>query len=368
MRLAFGLVALMTIAAASASLAQQPKKPTKPHVKNQDITKGQGQVQGGDGVFGTTYTLNSGWNFTLLKARYSIEPFNSYNTVLAKEDEKLLILTVAIKNSLPSDLFFGGLEWQAVDEEGHVFPSGDYRLNSDGNKGSSPTLKPGQGIGQFPDKDELAVAFEIPTKSRISKLILKDGRKFVKGEEVVRYFIADAAKKDRDGQDGNPKNTIAPLPAFVRDPSDKLGAVALQTPVIKPGFAVPTGYYSVTVDSVATSTSEKCKDELPAEGKQFAIVTFTVKNIWGKEIGLFDLVSTEFNKLRDKDGEKYPVIDGSGARKAKRDEAVSDDLHLAPGESTTFRLFYEIPKDAKVKSVEFGQGNGRKYIVDAAAN
>ena len=196
---------------------------------------------------------------------------------------------------------------------------------------------------------------------------MKDGRKFVKGEEVARYFIANVATKERDGQVGNPKNTIAPLPDFVRDPADKLGATAVSVPTVKPGFAVPTGYYSVSVDSVTTSSTEKCKEQPPADGKQFAIVTMTAKNISGKDIGLFDLLNSDETVLRDADNEKYPIVDGSGARKPKRDEAVADDFSLKPGESTTFRLFYEIPKDAKLKSLTFGQGSGRKYLVDLAA-
>ncbi|HLJ56556.1 MAG TPA: DUF4352 domain-containing protein, partial [Chthonomonadaceae bacterium] len=341
-----------------------PKKPAKP---NQDVTKGQGQVQGGDGVFGRVYTLNSGWNFAVLKACYTVDPFNSYNTIIAKPDEKLLVLTVAIKNATPADLYFGGEEWQAVGEEGHDYPSGDYRLASLGNQGANVTLKPGQGAGQMPDKDEMAVAFSIPGKARITKLILKQGRKFVPGEEVVRYYIAELATKSRDGQDGNPMNKIAPLPDFVRDPADKTGAVALPEPPIKIGFAAPTGYYAASLDSIALSTTEKCKGQAPEEGKQFAILTFTVKNIWSKEVGLFDFVSNEEMQLRDADGEKYSVFDGSGARKAKRDEAVADDFTMKPGESYTFRIFYQIPKDAKPKSIAFGQAGGRKYVVDLTA-
>ncbi len=363
MRLAIGLMALLGAAAITVSQAQTVKKGSKPPVKSQDITKGQGQVQGGDGVFGTVYTLNSGWNFTLLKARYQVDPHDSYAGVRAKPDEKLLVLSVAIKNTDPSDKYFGGLEWQAVDEAGHDYASQDYRLSSIGSTSNSLNLKPGQGAGQFPDKDELAVAFEVPAKARISKLILKDGRKFVKGEAVVRYFIADVATKERDGQIGNPKNAIARLPDFVRDPADKLGAVALDQPVIKMGQAVPTGFYSVSVDSVTLSSTEKLKDQPPGEGKKFAIATFTAKNIFAKELGLFDLLATDEMVIRDSENDKYPA-DSTGARRATRDDSVADNLMIKPGESTTFRLFFEVPKDAKLKSLTFGQGNGRKYVTD----
>lgn len=364
MKAKFGLLSLLAILLPATALAQKPKKsPAKPPVKSQDISRAQGQLQGGDGIFGSIYTLNSGWNFTILRARYTLNPFTSYNGLFPEPDTKLLVLSIAIKNSDSADKFFGGPEFQAFDEEGHDYASSDYRLSSLGSKENAFNLKPGQGIGQMPDKDEFAIAFNVPGKAHISKIILKDGRKFVKDEQVVRYFISDVATRERDGQVGNPKNVIAPLPDYVRDPADKLGATALTVPPTKIGTAVPTGYYAVSIDSVVLSSTEKCKDTLPADGKQYAIVTMTAKNNWSKEMGLFDLLSDSTTVLKDADGEKYAVVEGSSRRKAKRDEAVPDDVSLQPGESYTFRHFFEVPKDVKLKSITFGQGSSRKYMI-----
>jgi hypothetical protein len=276
------------------------------------------------------------------------------------------VLAIAIKNSDPADKFFGGPEFQAFDEDGHDYNGSDYRLSSLGAKQNSLSLKPGQGVGQVPEKDELAVSFNVPSKARISKIILKDGRKFVKDEKVVRYFIADVATKERDGAVGNPKNAIAPLPDYARDPSDKTGATALTVPMTKIGTAMPTGYYAVSIDSVMLSSTEKCKDKLPDDGKQYAIVTMTVKNNWSKPIGLFDLLSEGTTVLRDTDGEKYGVIEGTDKRKVKRDEAGTFE-DLQPGETCRFRHFFEVPKDVKLKSVTFGQGSSRKYSIDLTA-
>lgn len=366
MKTTFGFIALLTFALPAVAPAQQKKAPAKPPVKNQDISRAQGQLQGGAGVFGSIYTLNSGWNFSILRARYTVEPYLSYDGQFPEEDGKLLVLSIAIKNSDPADKFFGGPEFQAYDEDGHEYGSADYRLTSEGSKSNSFNLKPGQGYGQNPDSDELAIAFKVPGKARISKIILKEGRKFVKDEKVVRYFIADVATRERDGDVGNPKNIITPLPQMLRDPADKLGAVALPLPTTKLGVAVPTGYYAVSIDSVTLSSTEKCKDRLPEDGKQYGIVTMTVKNIWSKPLSLFDLLSDSTTVLKDADGEKYTVIEGSGRRKAKRDDEIKED-DLKPGETVTFRHFYELPKDVKLKSVSFGQGSSRKYQVDLTA-
>jgi len=367
MKFTLGLIALLSMALPAISMAQKKapaKSPAKPPVKNQDISRAQGQLQGGDGVFGSIYTLNSGWNFTILRARYSVDPYLSYNGAFPAADSKLLVLSLAIKNSDSADKFFGGPEFQAFDEDGHEYPSTDYRLTSTGAKESSFNLKPGQGLGQVPEKDELTIAFNVPDKSRITKIILKDGRKFVKDEQVVRYFIADVATKERDGAVGNPKNTITPLPAFMRDPADKFGTLPYAVAPTKLGTFVPSGYYAVSIDSVALSATDKVKDQAPADGKQYAVVTMTVKNNWTKEMGLFDLLSEETTVLKDADGEKYKVIEGTAKRKAKRDEDIPDDLRLQPGESYTYRHFYEVPKDVKLKSITFGQGDSRKYSID----
>ncbi|MCW3053827.1 MAG: hypothetical protein JWN14_2997 [Chthonomonadales bacterium] len=367
MKFTFGLIALLSMTLPAISMAQKKapvKPPIKPQVKNQDISRSQGQLQGGDGLFGSIYTLNSGWNFTVLRARYTVDPYLSYEGMFPAPDSKLLILSIAIKNSDPADKFFGGPEFQAFDEEGHDYAGGDYRLASLGSKQNSVSLKPGQGVGQTPDKDEFTIAFNVPDKARISKIILKDGRKFVKDEKVVRYFINDVATKERDGQPGNPKNIVTPLPEFLRDPADKLGATPLAIAPTKLSTVVPTGYYAVSIDSVALSATEKVKDQAPAEGKQYAIVTMTVKNNWSKAMGLFDLLSEETTVLKDTDGEKYTVIESTYKRKAKRDEAITDGLELQPGETYTYRHFYEVPKDVKLKSITFGQKSSRKYSID----
>src|SRR5437763_254947 len=86
-----------------AAAQGQHKKPAAPA----NVVKGQKQMAGGPGVFGTVYPLNDGFNFEVIKARYSVEPYNAYETEIAKSDEKFLILTVAIKNASPEDKFFG---------------------------------------------------------------------------------------------------------------------------------------------------------------------------------------------------------------------------------------------------------------------
>ncbi len=361
----YRLIACIALLALSSSILAQTKKtktPSKPPVKAQDVTKAQGQQQGGDGVFGAIYTMNSGWNFTILKARYSVEPYKAYEWTAPNADEKFLVLTLAIKNSLPSEMLFGGPDFTVVDEEGHDYVGANYRLSSTESAEVSINLKPGQGSGQNPDKDELTCMIKVPSKARISKIILKQGRKFVKGEEVVRYFIADVATKERDGAPGNPKNIIAGLPDSVKEKSDKLGAVAMPQGVAKIGTPFFSSYFAVTCNSVELTSSEKHHDALPEEGKQYAIANITVKNLFKKAITLFEVGSTESVVLKDADGEKYTLL-LDYLWKAKRDEAT-DSPSIEPGESYTFRCFYSVPKDVKLKTLRISATSGRVYVID----
>ena len=112
----------------------------------------------------------------------------------------------------------------------------------------------------------------------------------------------------------------------------------------------------------ALSSTEKYKDALPEEGKQYAIATITVKNLYKKQLSVFEFGVAESVLLRDADGEKYSLITDT-LWKAKRDEAV-DNPAIEPGESYTFRCFYSVPKDVKLKSFRINATSGHVYVID----
>jgi hypothetical protein len=51
--------------------------------KNQ--TKGQAQTAGGIGQFGAIYSLKGGFNFAILSAKYTLEPFTAYSSLRADD-------------------------------------------------------------------------------------------------------------------------------------------------------------------------------------------------------------------------------------------------------------------------------------------
>lgn len=360
------VAALVSVSYAAGAQTKKPGK--KPTTTDQNTTQAQGQLQGGDGVFKTIYTLNSGFNFTILSARYTVEPFIAYSGEIAGPDQKILVLTVAMKNANPVETFIAPVNFTVVDDKGHDYQGTNYHLTSYGVKELSLNFKPGQGYGQDPATDEMAVDVILPADAKITKLIANEGRKFVPGEKVVRYFIAGAATKDRDGAEGNPKNVIAPLPDFLRDPADSSGATPLTPAKGALGTFLPSGYGQVRLDGFTASTTDKVDATDPDDDKKYAVVTLTVKNIFGKDVSLFDLICGDGTPiLKDMDGEKYTLPTDSNIRKAKADAVVDSGQMIPNGETYTVRYFYQIPKAAKIKTVTYGQPSGHHYILDVSS-
>ena len=360
----FAPVALALLAAPLTSTGAPPAKKTPPK-KTDDggQSRGTKQVAGGDGIFGVVYTLNNGFNFTILSARYTLEPHNDYNGSMAQNDEKLVWITFAVKNSeKDKDQIWGDLDVMLVDDKEQTYTPGSGRvmLTSRGNAGLSATLKPGQGIGQEPAKDELSCAIPVPVKAKIKRIILNEGRKNVTGEKVVRYNIAGF-------QNGSPKNMIAPLPKYAADPADTTGASVAIPATALPGTYFPAGYFAIRFDGLSFSEEAILDKNTPADGKRYAIATFTARNEYSKLISTFELGGQNDEiTLRDADGEKYKAAPEAGyaLRRAKRDELL-ESQEIAVGEEITYRYFFLIPRDAKPASITFGQGKyGHAYKVD----
>src|SRR3954469_3326725 len=102
MRAPFRLTPLLCAALAGAAAAAPAPKPAAAPAP----VKGQGQLAGGNGQFGTVMSLDNGFNFEILSARYTLEPFLGSETLKARTDEKLLILEIAIKNAKKDDNWF----------------------------------------------------------------------------------------------------------------------------------------------------------------------------------------------------------------------------------------------------------------------
>lgn len=290
----------------------------------------------------------------LISAQYTLEPHNDYAGTMPSEDEKLVVITYAIKNSRSSDNSTGGYLFTLVDENEKNYDngSGSTRLSSTGTAETYFNLKPSQGIGQDP-KNRLSVAIPVPGKAKIKKIIVKQGRKAVASEDILRYPISGT-------------NKIVALPSYVADPADPTGATALSPAVVKAGEFYPNGYAHVRFDGLTEDADCTVNGQKAADGKRFVIANFTSRNATLKKLSFFDVDSNQFEtmRLRDTDGEKYQTVVDSHARKAKSDELVASD-YLEPQEEIHYRLIFELPKSVKPKSLDFGGGKyGHAYRVN----
>lgn len=353
--LALVLTIIPTLASAAPPVKKKPVK-----VAPGDMSRGAHQLAGGDGVFGTIYTLQNSFNYEILGAKYTVEPHNDYNGTQAARDEKLVWITFAIKNSGTSPDAWGTPEITLVDDNNQNYTSGSgtTQLASQGSKGSFGSLLPGQGLGQDPVKDELSVAIPVAGKAKIVRIILNTGRKTVPDEKVLRYNIAGTPG-------GSPKNIIKPLPKYIADPTDPTGATLAIPGNVIAGKYYPDGSFAVRFDSL-TTTTDPLYERVPLEdGKVYVVVAMTGKNIWSKKTSTYDFYANQSPEitLRDTDGEKYAVAGDAGYafRHPKRDEALQS-TEIDVGEEFHFRYIFQVPKGTKLASITFGQSRyGHDY-------
>lgn len=321
--------------------------------------KGQKQIAGGGGEFGTTYSLKNGFNFAIVGARYSIDPFDAYSRVIPTKDEKLLILDIAVKNAQSEDAYFNiDSLFTLVDDKGQTYPGGSLMLESKGNKESGYTLRPGQGLGQPALKDPLHVAFNLPQTAKIAKIMVNVGR-LNTSEEAIRYLLVAPPKPKAKATS---PNWVAPLPDSVRTASDEYGAVALAEGKATLKSPVVSGQFRLSLDAIDSPADVQYNGEGPSDGKRFVVLTITATNIVTGDAPMFDAEGggdTPYY-VKDTDGETYAP---RGFRKLKTDEDP-DHAFVQGGGPYTFRAFFEVPKDAKIAKAAIGAANGRVWAYE----
>ncbi len=361
----------VSLAAAPAKAPARPKAKAPAARPAPNTVKGQAQLQGLNGRFGTVYSLQDGFNFAILSARYSVDPFAAFTTLAPGTDEKLLILDVAIKNARPADNWWGTDDlFTAVDEKGELYPHKAIALQSVGTALFSPTLRPGQGLGQAEMKDPVQVVFSVRGDRRIAKIMVNQGRADRKDEKVLRYFVAGATKAEA-GEDGDPRNQVAPLPESVRDPADASGAVALNEGKGAVGAYHPSGHFGLRLDGFAYSKEALLDGNPPEEGRRYAAATVTAKCLLDK-VDSGAAGSLTMDDVRGLDGPLFEITDADGEqhkpvgfRMAKRDEEPA--CEFKKGREYAFRVVFALPEGAVAKKLILAASESRKWAVDVPA-
>lgn len=339
---------LFAVPCVSGAAAAKPHK--APAHKPTNAIKGQGQLAGGDGVFGTVYSMQDGFNEEILGGKYSVDSVAGYGGYIHPDaDGKLLVLQVAMKNAKPTDNWSGGWQMSAFDQNGQKYDLSVTKLTSDGGKGFSHNLKPGQGLGQPALHDPLLAFFKVPNNARIVKIFINQPR-LNKKEDVLRFYIAGATAAEA-GKAGDPKNVIAPLPDYARDKSDPSGATALADNIGgKPGSGrvCSAGPYNMTLDSFGDAPAgTKFNGQAPDDGKKFVVAAVTLHNISADEAGMFDF-DGQTVQLTDSDDDTYSML---GISKKDSDDEVPEDHKIQPDAQYSLRIFWSVPSDAKLKKL-----------------
>jgi hypothetical protein len=319
--------------------------------------KGQGQLNGGTAQFGTIYSLKNGFNFEILSAHYTLEPFNAYTPITGDTDKKILVLDIAIKNASKEDSFFStDSMFTAVDDHGELSPGGSLMLESRISENSF-TLKPGEGIGQPDLKNPLHFAIQVPAKAKITKLMINVGR-LNTSEDVIRYMIA-LPPKDLDHP--SDPNFIKPLPDNVRDPSDPYGAVALAQGKGAIGSYVPSGVFEIRPDAAPTDIAGQVAGADPDDGKKFISIPFTAKSMVSGDQSFFSVEGggDPSYSLVNSDGDvikAYAFLKASSGDSADKTFALGDEYH--------YRVVFEVPKDGKVTKLVYSTASSSVWALD----
>lgn len=303
--------------------------------------KGQQQVAGGDGVFGQTYTMQSGFNYTLVSAEYSVARVCASEALVPEADEKLVVLHFKIKNANPEDEWFnsGNHAYKAVDTDGEDHEGGTDTGRTLTGKQPEFTLKPGQGY------DDLYAAIKVPAKGGITKLILEQGRKGTQ-EEVIRFPIDSA------------KNIIAPLPEWARDPSDPSGATALSVVPATLATYYPCEESDIRVDSIQALDGSYAGHD-PDDGKRFVLVTISLKNGVTSPDSVYG--GKFVAKITDSDGDSYDPV---ATLKARKDEDLEGEIPV--GGEIAARWLVQIPKGDSLKTFTIQENGSRTYSYDVS--
>jgi hypothetical protein len=307
-------------------------KPVAKHAPAKQVqTKGTQQMAGGQGAFGTTYTLTDGdWgpiNFTIKSVEYSVARVCMSPTEMyaPKANEKLIVIHYRIKNPNSSDFYYSGRSlFQTVDTNNTTLDDcADSRRESE-TQPISISIKPGQGI------DDLVTYAVVTGKGAIPKLILKLGKPG-SSDRVTRFAL------------GTGPNIVAPIPAPYADPADPSGATALTNIKASIGTTYVAGYFDTSLDSAVLAPGP-FGDTAADDGKRFLVAKITVTNkslgqIYVGDIFAGTVITSDDDKITD-----HVVL------KAKRDEAW-EGRQIDPGESVSLRLLYQVPSVATIKTL-----------------
>lgn len=319
-------------------------------------TKGQNQLAGAYVKFGEVYSLKTGFNFQILRAYYTLDPVPAYangaGAVANSDANKVFVIEYAVKNATSSPKGFADPGIQVFDQNGHRFDTIGAALDSDWQMQNDITLNPGQGLGQKELKNTLRAAFNMPYESLVTKIVIPSGR-LNRSEDVLRYLMAGTDPS------ASPLNLARGFAANMADPSSKSGGVPIHPGKGAMNQPLPTAFWRIQVDSISTKL-DSANGTAADDGKQFAIVNFTISNPLKKDNPCGAVVAGKI-QLLDSDGNS---IDPWKVAKTTGLDDADGDTPIPAGGQRKARILFQIPKEAKPTKLMIGAQNGFMWSFD----
>ena len=107
-----------------------------------------------------------------------------------------------------------------------------------------------------------------------------------------------------------------------------------------------------------TTSTDPLEGNPPAEGNLFIVIKMTGKLLAGQDDNMFTITGGDdpLHAIEDADGEKYRP---THFYRASKDEPAEKEFKT--GDEYHFRMVFEVPKAAKLKTLTIGAGNFRKW-------
>lgn len=337
---------LLSLSFATMAPAQKSKHKPKPKPKATQGVKGTAQLPGTVGQIGITYTLTPGGrpnNFTIRKLTYHAARFlfrgQSY---YLPASQKALVIDYTVQNPNPDSyrVSRGLFDVTVVDPQNQNHKNDDEVMNPDTGENLNIELKPGQKVNGV-------MVVPVPAAGEMPKLMLDWGDK---NKKVMRY--------DLHGK-------VGAVEEVVRDPKDPSGATSFA--VVDPakmGVNYPTGRFNINVE-MAEFTTDKLYSHSPADKSRFLVFTLLVQNPnpQDEQFNYGSPANSLTSDLLTGDGDKLDRLHDA-LLSAREDDKEAQRVVVTHGEKR-FRLVFEVPKDAPLKSLTLLEGNdSRKLVYD----
>jgi hypothetical protein len=347
-RIAAGIVLASILAIAGPGVGLAAKKPAKPQPQRAHaaapklpVVMGTQQFSGDQAQLGQTYTLGkvNPINIAINSVAYSVNRISiGPHHYLPTSAEKLLVIQLKFQNPQRTERLvrFDTANFTAVDDK-------DTNREGAGMIGVPETqdtlsirLKPGQVKNAY-------TYIVVPADAVIPKLVVKSP-----DDKVLRY--------DLHGK-------VAPLVGPAADPQDATGATALSVVPVALNMPAQIGNRSgpawdVTVESVAY-VDGKLGDISPAKGSRLFVMTAMATN---RNPGTWTF---RFDTLRPcvKTTDEEAIDAKSVLLHATANRTV--DYKLAMGASGHFRMYFQVPSDAKLKTLDIRtRDDDRAAVID----